>query len=479
MRLIKLFVLCVFLAACGGGGGSVSLTETVQRPGGSGGPSTPAPPAQPTPPAEPPRVAGEDFRVFRMSATPVQFLPIENRPLRNGNEDFLISDVDEDLDVVAIVADYIGVPFDLFAQGMDIPEDHPWTIVARQLIDRVQMSNLPVLLQLGLVRRAAVGRAEVVDGELDVNLLWAPSCFDFTSPEAEEIGVAYINYAAWMAREFQPLYVVNFAEANLYYTNCERSTPSWDKLVEIQNEAYDRIKEEVPDAIVFASTSIEGLYNDTLNGWDEEQYQDVIRMKNDIFAMASYPFGNRLEDGTFVTPYDLPGDYFSRVKDRHPEVQRLGIAETGWNSASLFAGDEEFCAENFPYSEEQFALDFATFVINSAHSLDFDLVNWFSFRDTLPAEVVSNCFPRVDGTDPENDACMGDFFCQAVNQAKNVVNIPGQDEIFSEVVLKAFGTMGLKEYTGDSRDLLFRLWRDTYELPLEYELSDEEANPDG
>ena len=195
----------------------------------------------------------------------------------------------------------------------------------------------------------------------------------------------------------------------------------------------------------------------------------------DLFAR----FGNRLEDGTFVTPYDLPGDYFSRVKDRHPEVQRLGIAETGWNSASLFAGDEEFCAENFPYSEEQFALDFATFVINSAHSLDFDLVNWFSFRDTLPAEVVSNCFPRVDGTDPENDACIGDFFCQAVNQAKNVVNIPGQDEIFSEVVLKAFGTMGLKEYTGDSRDLLFRLWRDTYELPLEYELTDEDANPDG
>jgi hypothetical protein len=83
----------------------------------------------------------------------------------------------------------------------------------------------------------------------------------------------------------------------------------------------------------------------------------------------------------------------------------------------------------------------------------------------------------VDGTDPDNDACLGDFFCQAVNQAKNNVRIPGQSDVFSEVVLKAFGAMGLKEYTGDSRDLLFGLWRDNFELPLEHELPPEDASP--
>jgi len=474
MRLTLLLALFVLVSACGGGG-SVSLTETITRPGGSGGPD-PTTPAPPTPPTEPPRVAGEDFRVFRMGATAVQFLPIEDRPLRNGNEDFTIASTDDDLDIISIVADYIGIPFDLFAEGVDIPEDHAWTVEARKLIARAQESNSLILLQLGLVRRAVVGRASEVDGMLDVDLTWAPSCFDFALPEAEPIARAYLNYATWMTREFQPDYVVNFAEANLYYTNCERSTPSWDRLVELQRDAYDLIKAEAPDSIVFASVSIEGLYGDTLNGWDEEQYQDIIRMRNDIFAMASYPFGLRLGDGTFVTPYDLPGDYFSRVKDRHPEVQRLGIAETGWNSVSLSAGDEDVCVENFPYSEEMFVVDYLDFVVNSAHALDYDLLNWFSFRDTLPAEVVNGCFPRVDGTDSENDACMGDFFCQAVNQAKNVVDIPGQADVFSEVVLKAFGAMGLKEYYGDSRDMLFDLWRENFELPLEHELPPQDGN---
>lgn len=468
MRFIVSFALVLALAACGGGGGSVDVSETINFEGGGSG--------NPGQPVEPPRNPGEDFRVFRMGAGTVQFLPIENRPLRNGNEDFAIESVRDDLDVITLVADYIGVPFDLFADGMDIPEDHPWTIEARKLIERAQAADKPLLLQLGLVRRAMVGRAIDVDGELEVDLTWAPSCFDFSEAPALAAGEAYIHYATWLSRELQPLYVVNFSEANLYYTNCGRSGAAWDNLVDIQRRAYDSIKAVAPDAIVFSSVALEGLYDDTLDGWDEEQYQDITRMAYDTFAIASYPFGIRKEGGEFVTPYDLPSDYFSRVRDRHPEEKRISISETGWNNVSLAVGDEEVCLDGFPYSESMFVVDYMDFVLNSAHELEFDLLNWFSFRDTMPAEVVSTCYPRTDGSDIENDACMGDFFCQAVNQAKNVVDIPGQADVFSEVVLKAFGAMGLKEYYGDSRDMLFDLWRKNFELPLEHELPPQDGN---
>ncbi|MDZ7784555.1 MAG: hypothetical protein U5K56_16990 [Halioglobus sp.] len=42
------------------------------------------------------------------------------------------------------------------------------------------------------------------EGELLADSTWAPSCFDFSTPEGEEIGDAYVNYAAWMAEVFQP-----------------------------------------------------------------------------------------------------------------------------------------------------------------------------------------------------------------------------------------------------------------------------------
>lgn len=471
MRFSLILVLLLGVAACGGGG-SVDVSETITFEGGN--PNSPGP----NNPAEPPRNPGEDFRVFRMGAGTVQFLPIENRPLRNGNEEFTIESVQGDLDVITIVADYIGVPFDLFADGLDIPEDHPWTIEARKLIDRALEADTPLLLQLGLVRRAMVGLAVDVDGELEVDLTWAPSCFDFAEPEAQQAGEAYIHYATWLSRELQPLYVVNFSEANLYYTNCGGPGPAWDNLVDIQRRAYDSIKEVAPDSIVFSSVALEALYGDELDGWDEEQYQDITRMAYDTFAMAAYPFGIRKEGGEFVTPYDLPTDYFSRVRDRHPEEKRLSISETGWNNVSLAVGDENVCLDGFPYSESMFVVDYLDFVINSAHEQEFDILNWFSFRDSLPAEVVSKCYPRTDGSDIENDACMGDFFCQAVNQAKNVVSIPGQADVFSEVVLKAFGAMGLKEYTGDSRDLLFELWRNNFVLPLEHELPPQEPGPE-
>jgi len=413
-----------------------------------------------------------------MAASAVQTLPIENRPLRNGHADFPLTSLRDELDLLKIVADYLGIPYDLFAASEEPPADHPWTIAVEQLIARAQAVERPLILQLGFARRSMVGSAVLdEEGELFVDLTWAPSCFDFTSPEAAGIGDAYVNYAAWMAGALQPAYIVSFSEANLYYAECGGATASWEALVDIQRRAYDAIKAAAPDASVFASFNLEALYGDTLDGWDETQYQALSTMAYDTFAMASYPFGITGEDGTFVTPYDLPSDYLSRVLIHHPEEKRLSMAETGWNNVSIAVGDEETCFENFPYSETRFAADYLEFVINTAYEAEFDFLSWFSFRDVLPANVMGTCYVRTDSTDPENDACLQDYWCQAINQAKNTVLIPGAPALFSEVIQKAFGAMGLLEYDGTSRSLLLDRWREVLAQPLQHDLEAEPEDP--
>jgi hypothetical protein len=302
---------------------------------------------------------------------------------------------------------------------------------------------------------------------LRVDLTWAPSCYDLSAADAAKVGDAYVNYAMWMVREFKPAYVVNFAEANIFYANCGGAGEAWDALAAIQSRAYDAIKEIDPTIIVVASFNLEALYGDALDGWIEDQYQAMSQMKYDSFAMASYPFGVRNEEGVFATPYDLPADYFSRVLNFHPDEKRLSIVETGWNNLSIAAGDENTCYENFPYSDETFALDYLEFLMNSAISHQFLLLTWFSSIDVLPKDVVGTCYVSTDSTDPENDACDQDFWCLAVNQAKNTVSIPGEASLFSEIVLKAFGTMGLKEYDGTERGLLLQRWREMLALPLQ------------
>jgi hypothetical protein len=452
LHYVLFIPVILIVQACGGGSSDVNETLTIV---GRGGPSQPI------------GQSGVDFREFRLGAGVVQMRPIADRPLRNGTDENPISSVVDDVDFIKIVADYIGIPYEEFSKNAEIPANNPWAVVARRLASEALATERPLLLQLGFVRGSMVGRAVDDDGELLVDLTWAPSCLDLSLTENSEIGDAYINYAMWMVREFKPAYVVSFAEANIFFTECGGASPAWDAIVDIQQRAYDAIKMFDPTIVVFASFNLEALYGETLDGWDEEQYQALSKMEYDSFAMASYPFGVRLDDGSFVTPYDLPSDYLSRVLTLHPDEKRLSIVETGWNNESIAAGDENICFENFPYSDHTFVRDFLEFTLNSAISNQMLLLTWFSSIDVLPPNVISTCYVHTDSTDPDNDACNNDFWCQAVNQAKNTVAIPGAQALFSEVVLKAFGTMGLREYDGASRNLLLDRWREVLALPLQ------------
>ncbi|MCB1845092.1 MAG: hypothetical protein KDI09_19155, partial [Halioglobus sp.] len=97
------------LTACGGGGSS----DVSERLTLTNSPTPQEPTTPPPPPPDPGPQPGDDFRVFRLGASAVQMLPLANRPLRNGHAGFPIASLRNDLDVFKLVADYIGIPYDL------------------------------------------------------------------------------------------------------------------------------------------------------------------------------------------------------------------------------------------------------------------------------------------------------------------------------------------------------------------------------
>lgn len=404
-----------------------------------------------------------ESRPFSMAATAIQFLPLSSEPYRNAPPGFPFSEVAADVDMITLWPEFLGIPYDIFAEGPTIDPSHPWAVKMTQMAADVAATGKPVLLELGFVRTGMVPWAYDVGGQLSVVNGWTGTCYDFTSEQAALIADGFVNYAVWMAQLFQPAYLVNFIEANLYYHDCGGPSASWDTLVLIQKRAYDAIKAVDGDLPVFPSIKLESLYGQQLNGWIEAEYQAVSAMSRDFFGVSVYPFGVFLpEQGRLVNPYDLPADYLVRALLRHPQ-EKLVIAETGWNNASISIGDTSQCYQNFPYSEESWVRDYMSFVFASAHYGQFEFVNWWSMRDSMSASAQSTCYVRDSAP---YAACGGEPWCIVMNYVKDVT-FEGNSPLFSELVQKAFGSFGLKTYSGIERAALIGRWRTERALPIE------------
>jgi hypothetical protein len=402
-------------------------------------------------------------RPFKMATTAVQMLPLTHPPYRNSHPGFPFSEVAADTDMITLWPEYIGIPFDIFALGPTIDPNHAWAQAMTQMAADANAPGKELLLELGFVRTGVVSWASDVNGELIVQDGWAGVCYDFTTPQGQLVGDAFVNYAVWMAQTFQPAYLVNFIEANLYYHDCGGPSASWDALVSIQNRAYDAVKALYPDLPVFPSIKIESLYGQELDGFIEEEYQAVTALKRDLFGISIYPFGVPIPgEPRLANPYDLPLDYLVRVMLRHPE-EKLAIAETGWNVSPISIGDTDFCIQNFPYSEESWVRDYMGFVFASAHFGQFEFVNWWSMRDSMSAAAQDTCYVRDS---IPYLACEGDPWCTVMNFVKDYTFENGTP-LFSELVQKAFGSFGLRTYSGAERPMLMPRWRQELALPLQ------------
>ncbi len=393
-------------------------------------------------------------RPFEMAATAVQLIPLSDEPYRNGTVDNPLSSLAPDVDVITLYPEHLGIPFDEFAAGSNISSTHPWTVKMLQLAADAAATGKPLMVELGFIRSGLVDRAEDNNGELQIIPNWAPVCYDFTQPGALELGDAYVNYATWMANTFAPKYMVNFIEANLYYSDCGGDTASWNALVAIQNAAHDAIKAAQPQTRVFPSIYLEALYDKQLDGWNSDHFDAITQLSRDLIGISSYPFGLTNADGSLVTPYDLPPDYIVRIKLRHPE-ESLAVAETGWNSSNINIGDPDFCLYDFPYSQESWVRDYMQFVFASAHFGEFEIVNWFAMADPVGVGVLDTCYVR--SSDPYLE-CEGDPWCTVMNYMKDNT-WQGGSELFSELLIKVFGGLGMKYYDGTEKPLVIEAWR--------------------
>ncbi|MEO7112998.1 MAG: hypothetical protein ABI183_21345, partial [Polyangiaceae bacterium] len=133
------------------------------------------------------------------------------------------------------------------------------------------------------------------------------------------------------------------------------------------------------------------------------------------------------------------------------------IAETGWSSTNLVAElPNATCDTVFNDSEadEEAYLDF---VLKSAESQHIDLVNWWSDRDLVVSSFMTDCPCTFD---PTWCAVLGVF------RGPDAGPDAGNAAFFGEVLAKAFGTMGLRNYDGTQKATVYGRWQADLGRPL-------------
>lgn len=181
----------------------------------------------------------------------------------------------------------------------------------------------------------------------------------------EEVRKALISYAQYVAVNWRPRFLALGVDVNQYF---QRNPADFDRFVSLYEEAYDVIKAEAPETLIFPTFQLEELQGRLPVDSPRPPQWDLIDRfdsKMDLLAVSSYP------GLAFDSPGEIPDDYYSRLASRTDLP--IVIAETGYPSqagrSSRSQGSEEAQAA------------FLRRVLTEAEQLDMALVVWFVGRD--------------------------------------------------------------------------------------------------
>lgn len=376
---------------------------------------------------------------------------------KNSSPDHPLISAAADSDVITIFPEHLGVPFYSFTLGVPPPPDDPWTREMTALAAEARATGKPIMLQLTYARVNLVSLATNNNGTLKVSSGWAPGCVNLAGAGYKWTGKAFQKYAVWMTKLFKPKYVVTMVEPNLYYANCGRNTKSWTFIKKVANNTYNLVKRVKPNPIAFPSFNLEAIYNQQTDGFDETHYAAIADLSRDLMGIATFPWFPR-------NPYLLPVDYLTRIRDRHPTEKRIAITETAWNSQTinLFSKPTNTCSQ-YIYSDESFQADYLNFAIYSAFAGDFEMLTWWSHRDMIEGTVLPTCYPPA--TPPSFSECNGDFWCIGVSFDRAFPPLFTSPE-FGELIFKAFGSLGLRNYDGTPKAILDNIWKRYLAMPI-------------
>ena len=210
-----------------------------------------------------------------------------------------------------------------------------------------------------------------------------------------------------------------------------------------------------PDVIAFPSIQLvylHGYLPEACPGGDRQQcfednYAALANLERDRFAVSSYPYLFGID-----APADLPADWFTRAGDRGSEP--MVIAETGWIATDAVALHPNGCVTALASSPQEQAAYFER-VVAAAESRRMDLLTWFSDEDVLPVELMTDCPCTFDAS-----------WCAVVDAFRASAGSDPVDQFFAELMLKGFGTMGLRERDGTPRSPIFDRWAEILALPV-------------
>jgi hypothetical protein len=355
------------------------------------------------------------------------------------------ADLASDSDVVEIHQEYYGVPWDALIAHQSLPA--PWVAMMDSIAASARATGKPIFLSVSMLDggRVTLAPKAVADGSGNLESIagWAAHCYDFGSDgSAATYEQAYLDYVDWMIDEFQPSYM-NFAiEVNLFFESCPSAASG---LIGVANSAYTAIKAKQATIVAFPSFQIDHLYgvaSGSCPGSDQSacfdtNYAQIAPMMRDRFAMSSYP----IQLGGMAVA-QLPADWFTRGAARGGE--RAVVAETGTNDTPVVVDDPTAgCVQLIAGSDGDESAYLAR-VLGDGAAAHMDFVNWWSDRDLVVADLMTNCPCTFDAT-----WCAVEAAFRGSNAATEDVN---------ELGLKAFGTMGLRTYDGTPKSF-YSIWQ--------------------
>jgi hypothetical protein len=354
-----------------------------------------------------------------------------------------------DSDVLAIHQEFYGLPWDAFENDTAAPVE--WVRKMDQLAALARTADKPVFLSLTMLngqRESLAPKTRIESGQIKTTDNWSAKCYDFArAPDAAPKRAAYLRYVASMVERFAPAYLNVAIEVNLFFEKCAAATPA---LIDLIAEVYRMVKAQRPATLVFPSFQIDHLHgyseDSCAKGADRDQcfeqaYAVIQPILRDRFAVSSYPYMSG-----FKSAAELPQDWFTRAAARGHELAL--IAETGWPSTPIVVRNKDnSCSTVFSFDEATSAAYLAR-VLADAKSAPLELVTWWSDRDLLVEPLMTQCPCKFDAT-----------WCSVLDLFRGPASGGSVDtQAFGELLLKVFGTMGIRRYDGTPKPMHFMLW---------------------
>lgn len=311
-------------------------------------------------------------------------------------------------------------------------------------------------------------------------------CYDFnpaTNPEAQLVRDAHLRYVDAMVRAIRPRFLCHAPELNLYASTC--SATQWEAVVDFANDVYQTAKAANSTVSVFPSFQA-GFLRGEEGGAQSMLCHgkpvlpcitaaklQIEPLRRDLFALSAYPSfsGPALMGASGIVSYAhgmgnfTAGDqlassfegYLEAILSELPRAgEGLAIAETGAIATNvtvqLDQGSKHGCI-NLLRSDATRAAGWLSYLAKLG---GWGLLTWWSDADWLPASVESECFKDVCSF-PHGQAP----FCQVLTEFRELYKTTGGEanEWQGELVLKTFGTMGLRESDLTPRPELLEVWR--------------------